>query len=312
MKSFLLKILKFTFLLLIVLWLGILFIPDKNVQSSILGAYPTKHQLLKQTPEKKIILLGGSNLSFGIDSKQIEKVFNKPVINMGIHAGVGLEFMINDIKPYISEGDTIILIPEYEHFYTDNFYGEMELISVLFDIEPQSKKIINKNQWTHLFKYLPTYSAKKIKNFIPSVLKNKEEPISIYHKESFNENGDAYLHWTLPNQAYLPAVKNKGNETVNKVVINQLLDLKKHVKSRKANLLIFPPVIDETSYKNMEYIITKIDSELADNQLKLVSHPVNYKYNNQFFFNSYYHLNKTGVDKRTLQLINDLLTLKSE
>lgn len=312
MKSFLYKIIKFTVLVLIILWLGILFIPDKSVQSSILAAYPTKHQLLKKTTQKKIILLGGSNLSFGIDSKQIEKVLKKPVINMGIHAGVGLKFMINDIKPYISEGDTVILVPEYEHFYTDNFYGEMELISVLFDIEPQSKKTIDKDQWIHLLKYLPTYSAKKIKNFLPYILKNKEEPVSIYHKNSFNENGDAYLHWSLPNQTYLPAIKNKGDENVNREVINQIVELKKYIQRKQATLFIFPPVIDETSYNNQEYIINKINTELTDNQLSFVSNPINYKYTNQLFFNSYYHLNKTGVDKRTQQLINDLLNLKVE
>ncbi len=312
MTSFLSKIIKFTFLVFIILWLGILFIPDKSVQSSILGAYPTKHELLKQTTQKKIILLGGSNLSFGINSKEIENALKKPVINMGIHAGVGLEFMINDIKPYISEGDTVILVPEYEHFYTDNFYGEMELISVLFDIEPQSKKIINKDQWFHLLKYLPTYSAKKIKNFLPSILKNKEEPISIYDKNSFNENGDAYLHWSLPNQTYLPAIENKGNETVNKDVINKILDFKKYIISQKAYLLIFPPVIDETSYNNQQSIISQINTELADNQIIFAVSPLNYKYNNQLFFNSYYHLNKKGVDKRTQQVINDLLNLKGE
>lgn len=312
MKSFLSKIIKFTTILVIILWLGILFIPDKSVKSSILGAYPTKHKLLKQTTRKKIILLGGSNLSFGIDSKQIEKALKKPVINMGIHAGIGLEFMMNDIKPYISAGDTVILVPEYEHFYTDNFYGEMELISVLFDIEPHSKNIINNKQWLHLFKYLPTYSAKKIKNFIPSILKNKEETISIYHKNSFNENGDAYLHWSLPNQNYLPAIKNKGTETVNKDVINQILELKKYINDVNANLLIFPPVIDETSYNNQEFIINKIKNELADNQINFISPPLKYKYSNQLFFNSYYHLNKKGVEKRTLQLSNELLNLGSE
>lgn len=312
MKSFLSKIIKFTVLVFIILLLGILFIPDKSVQSSILGAYPTKHELLKRTNLKKIILLGGSNLSFGIDSKQIEKAFEKPVINMGIHAGVGLEFMMNDIKPYISEGDTAILVPEYEHFYTDNFHGEMELISVLFDIEPQSKKIINKEQWLHLLKYLPTYSAKKIKNIIPSILKNQQEPISIYHKKSFNKNGDAYLHWSLPNQNYLAATKNTGDEMINKDVINQILEFKNYIKNQKATLLIFPPVIDETSYNNQESVINKINAELIENQIKFASPPLSYRYNNQLFFNSYYHLNKKGVDKRTQQLINELLNLKSE
>jgi hypothetical protein len=312
MKSFLSKIIKFSFLVVIILWIGIVFIPDKSVQSSILGAYPTKHEFLKQTKTKKIILLGGSNLSFGINSKQIEKVLKKPVINMGIHAGVGLEFMINDIKSYISEGDTVILVPEYEHFYTNNFYGEMELISVLFDIEPQSKKLINREQWYHLIQYLPTYSAKKIKSYIPSILNNKEESLSIYHKNSFNENGDAYFHWSLRNQNYLPAIKNTGNEKINKDVIYLILNFKHYLKNQNATLLIFPPVIDKTSYNNQEIIINKINDELTKNHINFVSEPIKYRYSDTLFFNSYYHLNKMGVDKRTQQLINDLLNLKSE
>lgn len=311
MKPFLSKIVKFTFLVLIILGLSILFIPDKNVQSSILGAYPDKHELLKQTKNNKIILLGGSNVSFGIDSRQIEIVLKKPVVNMGIHAGVGLQFMINDIKSYIQKGDTVILIPEYEHFYTDNFYGEMELISVVFDIEPQLKKQIHTNQWLHLLKYLPTYSAKKIKN-VPSLLQNKEQPLSIYHKNSFNAYGDAYLHWNMPKQSYLPALKNKGTEEINPEVILLLKDFKNYVSQKKATLLIFPPVIDKTSFNNQKIIITKIAKDLKNNDIAFVCEPQNYQYNTELFFNSYYHLNKTGVDKRTQQLIHDLSILKGE
>ena len=312
MKSFLIKIITFSILVIIILIFTVLFVPDNTVKSSLLGAYPFKHELLKKIKTKKIILLGGSNLSFGIDSRQIEKALKKPVINMGIHAGVGLEFMINDIIPYVKEGDTLIVVPEYEHFYTDNFYGEMELISVLFDIEPDSKKLINREQWKHLFKYLPSYAAKKLKNYVSSFLKNKEEPISIYHKKSFNSYGDAYLHWSLPNQSYLPSVINTGDETVNKDVINQLIELKHDLENKHATLLIFPPVIDETSFNHQEIIIRKINDALSSNNLSFVSNPINYRYSNHLFFNSYYHLNKTGVDKRTHQLINDLLHLKIE
>jgi hypothetical protein len=287
-------------------------IPDITSQSSILAAVPDKHTKLKKIVTDKIIVLGGSNVSFGMDSKKLEEKFHKPIVNMGIHAGVGLEYIINDIKPYVKKGDILILMPEYEHFYTDNFYGEIELVSVIFDIEPSSKKLVNAKQWLHLLKYLPTYSAKKIKNYLPTLLHKKNQAVDIYHRNSFNEYGDAYLHWSLPNQNYLPAPKNNGKEKVNPEVIHFLRDFNLYVKQQGAQLYFFPPVIDQTSFEHQKIIITKIAEDLKNNDIAFISEPKKYCYDNKLFFNSYYHLNKTGVDKRTQQLITDLDSLKSE
>ena len=312
MKTFLLNIFLLTCVTILVLGLSLFFIPDKASQYSILGALPDKHALLKKIHVEKIIILGGSNVSFGMNSKKLEERFKKPVVNMGIHAGLGLEYIVNDIKPYIKKGDQIVLMPEYEHFYTDDFYGEMELVSMVFDIEPNSKQLLTKQQWIHLLQYIPTYSAKKIKNYIPSLLNNKTKLVDIYHRNSFNEYGDAYIHWELPNQTYSSATINNGNECINADIIPFLKEFKLFVKKQGATLYLFPPVIEQTSFNHQKIIITKIAEELKNNDIAFVSEPKNYCYPKNLFFNSYYHLNKIGVDKRTQQVIDDLSHLKIE
>ncbi len=312
MKLFLRNILKLVFLTIAVLLFSLFFIKDRVAQSSILAALPDKHQLLDAIKDPKMMVLGGSNVSFGLDSKVIENQLNMPVVNMGVHAGIGLEYIVNDIKPYVKKGDVIVLIPEYEHFYTDDFYGEMELVQMVFEIEPASKKLLNTEQWMHLIKYLPTYSAKKIKNFVPSLFNKKTETIDIYHRKSFNAYGDAFLHWTLPNQTYLHAPKSNHIENVNKDVIIFLKEFKFYTEKQGARLLIFPPVMDETSFNNKINIITKIAKELKNSDIAFECEPRSFCYNDSLFFNSYYHLNKLGVDKRTLQLLKDLDRLKSE
>jgi hypothetical protein len=312
MKGFLINIFKLTSLTILVLGSSLFFVPDVISKYNLLAALPDKHKLLNSIKAQKMILLGGSNVSFGINSKVLENKFQKPTVNMGIHAGIGLRYMINDIKLYLKKGDLIILIPEYEHFYTDNFYGDVELASIIFDIEPQSKNLLNRKQWIHLLKYLPTFSAKKIKNFIPTLIRDKNVDIDIYHRKSFNEYGDAYLHWTLPNQNYIHAPLLKGDEKVNEEVISFLKEFKLFVNQKGARLLIFPPVIDNTSFNNKKTIITKIAKELKNNDIAFECEPISFCYNDSLFFNSYYHLNKFGVDKRTLQLLKDLDRLKSE
>lgn len=306
MKGFLLNIVKLTTLTLTVLLLSLFFIPDKVSETSILAALKDKHALLKKTAPGKIILAGGSNVSFGVDSKILEEKLGRPVVNTGLHGGLGLEFMLNDLRPYIKMGDQVVLMPEYEYFYTDNFYGEMELVSVLFDVDPESQKVISNNQWMHLLKYLPTYSAKKIKNYISSLFNKNSVKVDIYHRNSFNSHGDAYFHWNQPDQNYLPASLLKGNEKVNPETIQFVKEFKLYVESKGAALLILPPAMDQTSFNNQKIIIKKIAEELKNNELPFLRNPADYMYPDSLFFNSYYHLNKKGVDLRTQQLLRDL------
>jgi len=59
--------------------------PDSYFYGSLL-----KLDLLKTVPSPKIVVFGGSNVAFGIDSELIEKEFGIPVINDGLNAGVSL------------------------------------------------------------------------------------------------------------------------------------------------------------------------------------------------------------------------------
>jgi hypothetical protein len=179
---------------------------------------------------------------------------------------------------------------------------------VLFDVDPSGRSLVNFKQWQHLLKYMPTYAAKKIKNFISAPFQKQDiaSEINIYDRRSFNEFGDAYIHWALPDQNYLPAKKNKGDEKIDSYVISFIKDFKIFTENKGAKLLILPPVIESQSYDNQANIIDQITVSLINNNISFVVKPSKYKFSSEYFFNSYYHLNKTGVDKRTQLVIEDL------
>lgn len=311
MRKFIFKILGFFFLVVILLIFSLFSIPDVVSKNNILGALITKHELLKRIKEEKIIFIGGSNISFGLDSKTIAQRFKRPVINLAVHAGMGLEYIVSDSKEYINKGDVVVLIPEYENFYTDNFYGEMELVSVVFDIDPSGKKLVDADQWRHLFKYVPTYSAKKIKNYVSSFFHKEVSPkeINIYDKRSFNAFGDAYIHWTLPDQNYLLDKPNTGKEELNPEVIPFLVKFKEYVSAKGAKLMILPPVIETHAYDNQIKMINKIGEKLNEKEIGFSVSTDRYKFEPNYFFNSYYHTNKSGVDLRTKLVIEDMETI---
>ena len=83
------------FILKLILFLGITAGFLLHLSPQYLGNYQAslidKVQRLESIHEPKIVLIGDSNLAFGIDSEKIEEAFDMPVVNMGLHGGLGNE-----------------------------------------------------------------------------------------------------------------------------------------------------------------------------------------------------------------------------
>ena len=308
MRSFIYKISLLLFLVAGILLFSLFCIPDRVSGSSLLGALRDKHALLTRTSGPRLILVGGSNVSFGIDSRVLSAELQMPVVNMALHGGLGLKYTLDDCLPYVQEGDIVVLMPEYENYYTSNFLGELELVSVLFDIDQDGIRHISPDQWHHLLPYLPTYSAKKLKNLVlaPFTKTAQSDQPTIYDRNSFNEYGDACLHWHLPNQNYQHCRKVSSSEQVNAAVISYVANFKEQVAKKHATCILFPPAIDSTSFANMLPVIDKIDSSLPGTSLHFAGKPDRYSLPDSLFFNSYYHLNKRGVDLRTKLVLEDI------
>ncbi len=84
-------------------------IPHKHYLSAILN----KRDLLKDERRNRIIFVGGSGLYCGLDSEMIQERLRRPVVNMGLYYGFGITPLLDQIKPYLQPGDSVVIIPEY-------------------------------------------------------------------------------------------------------------------------------------------------------------------------------------------------------
>ena len=48
-----------------------------------------------------------------MDSKLVESELKMPVVNLGLHAGLGLEFILNEISSQMKSGDEVVISLEY-------------------------------------------------------------------------------------------------------------------------------------------------------------------------------------------------------
>lgn len=89
---------------------------DVALETNYLAATLEKHRRLNAVPPPRVILVGGSNVALGFESDRIERELGRPVVNLGLAAGLGVEFMLAEIEPALRAGDLVVLSLEYDHF----------------------------------------------------------------------------------------------------------------------------------------------------------------------------------------------------
>jgi len=304
MTKFITKTSLFITILIAILLIGIL-LPDMSPVQSLHYSIIDKQKLLQKIDSPRLILVGGSNLTFGIDSKKIQDALGLNVVNTAISAGYGLQFIFDYIKPYIRKGDIVVLSLEYGLFFGNKVWGGKPLLKVL-DAVPETLSLITFRELVNQLKYIPEYSIEKYEQYILSFVKPKPFPkeIGVYERRSFNEFGDVDAHLDKPNKR-ISSYATKGNK-VNLFAINLIDNFKIYIESKKGVLLITYPCINSSSYKLSRKQIKLVEQELIKRKYLLLGSPERYSFPDEYYFNTHYHLNKNGVDIRTKFLIQDL------
>ena len=255
------------------------------------GAIQDKHARLRHTPAPRIILVGGSNVAFGTDSYKIEQALGRPVVNMGIHAGLGLIFMLNEVKADIQRGDLIVLSPEY---YIRE--AEYDLLELTIEFYPEAAR------------YQPITPFNQVPERLKRWVMQIQETVrgqgqitgnDIYKRDAFNERGDLVPQVNLDegypiDDRHIIASKDYA------AYINQMNLFQTYAESRGARVVFLYPSFVQTAFERNRGAI-KFYQQQIDQQLKIpvLNQPETFSYPRAYFFDTAYHLNAQGREKRT-------------
>ena len=296
MKKFICKISIFLGPFIVFLTMSVLFLPENSYDLAIID----KHRALANIDGQKLVLVGGSNIAFGIDSEAIQNKFHLPVFNMGVDASFGLGRMLDDVLPFLHSGDYLLVIPEYTHF-TSTWNGESNAYLLIFDA--RRFRLLFSSCY-ELPKGFPEYSAKHLILFFARIAGiNLENPLA-YTRDGFNKYGDYVKHLGLENRAFdvRPFVG-----ILNKTYLNNFFKLVDILDSNGITVILTYPNYDEQSFHNSSNFINELDISLRTKEkLQVISMPKDYCFPTSLFFDTAYHLNLEGRALRTDLLIRDL------
>lgn len=163
------------------------FLGHSQYGDTFMGELKHKVQLLRETTGKRIIVIGGSSVAFGIDSSLLEQFFPEyQAVNFGMYAALGTTVMLDLSEPYIREGDIVILIPEQQEQTLSNFFdpsvmwqGADGAYGLLLSLTPE--------QQGKMLGHFPYFAAEKFSY----LLRNETpQPEGAYRRDSFNQKGD--------------------------------------------------------------------------------------------------------------------------
>lgn len=267
-----------------------------------------KIERLESINKPKIILVGNSNLSFGIESSMLEESMGMPVVNLGLHGSLGNTFHENMAKFNINCGDIVVV----SHSTFDERYSGIADYSLAWiTIENHFKlwKIIPLNNWPEMIVAFPEYAYKAIKLKVSG--NGNQTPKGVYSRASFNEYGDIALErpecihdWTaesirLPIEAGKNAIAS----------INRLND---YCREKGAVLLIAAcPIADGEFTPDHSRYRQVWDDVKASVNCPVISDIDDYFFEYSMFYDGEPHLTTEATRIRTSQLIEDLTTWKS-
>ncbi|MDF5714783.1 MAG: hypothetical protein PUP93_13075, partial [Rhizonema sp. NSF051] len=289
-------------------------------------AYRNKQKYASQIVNRKIVIVSGSNALFGIGAKQIESSTGISTVNLGVNAGLGVDYILEQAKKRLKPGDIVLIPLEFQLYYQSK--DQQMLANPLRDyIISYDNDYLNKLSLIDRLKVLlsPYGIEQEDIDVIKALLRN-ESPFdkkTVYSRILARlDTGECYTGMTL---------NRNGDETCNigKSPIKNLkkqgkiqIDLKNPIdasgslrdfcifaKNHQITVIpLYPAALSYSDYKadNYKNYFDKIKRFWLQQNIPFDDSPSKSFLAEQMMFDSLYHPNDQGRNLRTKNIIDIL------
>lgn len=287
--------------------------------NNFLSAIVMKHVLLKNAVSPKIVFIGGSNLAFSQDTCRIEETAKSPTVNMGLHGGLGLNYMMEEIKDDIRTGDTVVIVPEYDNFF-DVYDGDITLPMLILNYYTRGIRYLNDTkQYANFPQYLISFIQTKgvqLKDLAIATISGNTYSIaenSVYRKDGFDECGDLISHLDKPStypDKPTDIFKERNNSGFDEKAFTGIGNFANALHSKGIRVVLIYPTIPKDQYATYQTFFEELHTRIKEiKNITVPNDPVYYTMENEAFYDSNYHLNQDGRQKRTKLVIDDMKKL---
>lgn len=308
MKKLIKKMLMLAILVAMIcaVWVGTFFsvVPPQHTDNYN-AALIDKINRLETLNGPKIILVGNSNLAYGMDSGLLQSALGMEVVNLGLHGGLGNRFAENCALLNIQKGDIIVVC---HSDFSDASEFQADLAWITLENNRELYKIPDFQHWMKLIPAFPDYAFTATSLYLRHVGNQNED--LVYSREAFNEYGDnvSVRKSTVKeldlSTVQVPQISNECVERLNSI--------NEYCSEKGAYMVIagYPILTGEGTPVPADYDV--FYQSLQENlTAEVISDYKDYCFPEVYFYDAILHLTNQGAQARTRQLIQDLKAWKT-
>lgn len=287
--------------------ISLIFIPSQY-EETFMGELKYKYQRLSHIEGKRIVIIGGSAMAFGVDSALLKDNFpDHQIVNMGMYAALGSRAILDLCLSDIRKDDLVIFAPEQNHQTLSLDFGAdycLQGCDGAFYMLPRF--ITSEDNAAGILAAIPGFALQKAQYFFTD---SAPIPDTVYRKSAFNEYGDIKVE--LP-ENIMPAgydsniLISYNSDVIDKDFINYLDSYSKKVSQKGATFVFaYAPANAKalTSGDDLDEYHLLLDDYF---DFPIIGDPHNSVLGPEWFYDTNYHLNSSGKRLYTRQLIRDI------
>ena len=277
--------------------------PSQNYYAAV----NDKQQMLATSAPPRLIAIGGSSVAFGIDTELMGRQLKLHPVNMGLHVGFGLPFMLSQVAPYLQQGDVVLLAPEYNAF-SENFNAEPELLSTVVEQAPLS---LGRMPLRDVRAILDRGYLMRLGRVMRAVAFDADPQLNlsdgVYRRDAFNQFGDLVSYLGKPGSAILP-MRSAYNPAVAAQAVTRLNEFHRFCRQRQVRVLLCHPPFSASGFAENETSVRQLDEYLRQNlSIPLLDRVQDAIFPDNYFFDTAYHLNSQTRTIHSQQLAEQLI-----
>jgi hypothetical protein len=285
-----------------------------NAENWLAVAQKRKKDRALSISGQKIIIVSGSNSLFGISAEEISQSTKIPTVNLSMHAGLSVEYMLNDAKTVLNKGDIVLLPLEYNLYISKAEITEMYLKHIISNDTRYFWNDLNHfQQIQHLLQLSNSdiFDSLFINNNREEIwegLKIRASKKKCYSGFLLNDYGDELCNVNVkPSKKLIDKFNLPADNKYEIDKTGSIRDFINWCQRKQVKILpLYPVTLEDEKFYQPEYksFFETIKNFYKQQGVSILGDPYEATLPNDLMFNTAYHPNSQGREVRTQQVIS--------
>lgn len=271
------------------------------------GELADMYERLRTAEGKKIILIGGSSLAFGVHVSFLEnELEDYTICNFGLYGAIGTRAMLDLAEGEVKEGDIVVIAPELSEQTMSLYFSPKDMWRAV----DSDWKLLKGVHWENAASMVNTYSeyvSDKLELFFKG---KKPQPSGVYAHYSFDQDCSMTFDRScniMPQMYDAQTMISFSPDLIKEEFIAYLNEFYQTCLCKGAQVYYNFCPVNRLAVLSRENEIEMFYIQLNEGlKFPILGNPSNYIFDEEWFYDSNFHMNTAGMVVYSKQLLEDL------